>query len=64
MSDRLNRALISFVGKTELAEASLKSICTLIVEVTHFNFRTNIINCIMGRLSRRGWDEVFFPHPA
>lgn len=50
--------MISFAGKTELADISLKSICTLLVDVTHFNFRTNIISCIMGRLSRRGWDEV------
>ena len=32
--------------------------CALLVEVTHFNFRTNLISCIVGRLSRRGWDEV------
>lgn len=50
--------MISSTGKTELADISLKCMCTLLVEVTNFNFRTNIIGCIMGRLSRRGWDEV------
>ena len=52
--------MTSSAGKTELADVSLKSICTLFVEVTHFNFRTNIISSIMGRLSRKGWDEVSF----
>lgn len=50
--------MISFAGKTGLADVSLKCMCTLLVEVTHFNFRANIISCIMGRLSRRGWDEA------
>lgn len=59
-SDFLGHVMIGAVGKTELADVSLKCMCTLLVEVTHFNFRTNIISCIMGRLSRRSWDEVSF----
>ena len=59
-SDFPGHAMISAVGKTELADVCLKCMCTLLVEVTHFNFRTNVISCIMGRLSRRSWDEVSF----
>lgn len=59
-SDHRDHVMISSAGKTDLADISLKSMCTLVVEVTHFNFRTNIINCIMCRLSRRGWDGVSF----
>lgn len=52
--------MIGVAGKRELAEVSLKCMCTLLVELTHFNFRTNIISCIVGHLSRRSWDEASF----
>lgn len=32
--------------------------CTLLVEVTHFNFRTNLISCVIARLSRKSWDKA------
>lgn len=32
--------------------------CSLLVEVTHFNFRTNLMNCIVAYLSKRSWGEV------
>ena len=32
--------------------------CTLLVEVTHFNFRVNLMNCIVSVLSRKSWDKV------
>lgn len=32
--------------------------CFLLVEVTHFNFRTNLMNCIVAYLSKKPWDTV------
>lgn len=32
--------------------------CTLLVEVTHFNFRVNLMNSIVANLSRKSWDKV------
>lgn len=34
--------------------------CTLAEEVTHFNFRVNIMTCIVARLSKKSWDKVCF----
>lgn len=44
--------------------------CTLLVEVTHFNFRGNLMSSIVAFLSRKSWDhvggfpveDVSFPH--
>ncbi|KZT26233.1 nucleolar complex-associated protein 3 [Neolentinus lepideus HHB14362 ss-1] len=44
-------------GQTELADVALRSMCTLLVEVTHFNFRTNIMTCIVARVSKKSWDK-------
>lgn len=30
--------------------------CALLKEVTHFNFRTNLMSCIVARLSKKSWD--------
>ncbi|KAG1756821.1 nucleolar complex-associated protein-domain-containing protein [Suillus paluster] len=43
-------------AKSELGEVALKCMCTLATEVTHFNFRTNLITCIVARLSKKSWD--------
>ncbi|KAG2132483.1 nucleolar complex-associated protein-domain-containing protein [Suillus bovinus] len=45
-------------AKSELAEVALRCMCTLATEVTHFNFRTNLITCIVARLSKKSWDEA------
>jgi nucleolar complex protein 3 len=45
-------------AKTSLAEVALQCMCTLLVEVTHFNFRTNLIGSIVSRLSKKSWDQV------
>jgi hypothetical protein len=47
-----------FVGRSELADVALRSMCTLLTNVTHFNFRVNLMGCIIARLSKRSWDEV------
>ena len=44
--------------RTELAETALSCMCTLLVEVTHFNFSINLVSCIVARLSRKSWDKV------
>ncbi|TFY66421.1 hypothetical protein EVG20_g4670 [Dentipellis fragilis] len=51
--------------KTDLAETSLRCICTLLTDVTHFNFRVNLMGVVVARLSRRSWDEErkFRMHP-
>lgn len=32
--------------------------CMLLVEATHFNFRVNLMSCIVAALSRKSWDKV------
>ncbi|KAF8520195.1 nucleolar complex-associated protein-domain-containing protein [Hysterangium stoloniferum] len=44
-------------GKTEFAELALKSMCTLLTEATHFNFRTNLISALVMQLSKKSWDN-------
>jgi len=44
--------------RTKLAETALSCMCTLLAEVTHFNFSVNLISCIVARLSRKSWDKV------
>ncbi|KAI6128632.1 nucleolar complex-associated protein-domain-containing protein [Pisolithus croceorrhizus] len=47
----------SLKAKDELSDIALKCICTLATGVTHFNFRVNLMSCIVARLSKRSWDE-------
>ncbi|KAF9227961.1 NOC3p-domain-containing protein [Gyrodon lividus] len=44
-------------AKSDLADIALKCMCTLASEVTHFNFRVNLMTCIVARLSKKTWDE-------
>ncbi|KAA1469484.1 nucleolar complex-associated protein 3 [Dentipellis sp. KUC8613] len=44
--------------KTDLAETALRCMCTLLTDVTHFNFRVNLMGVVVARLSRRSWDEL------
>jgi nucleolar complex protein 3 len=50
--------LTILVAKSELTEVALQCICTLAQEVTHFNFRVNLMTCIVARLSKKSWDKV------
>ncbi len=45
-------------AKSELAEPALHCMCTLLVEVTHFNFRVNLLSSVVAALSRKSWDKV------
>jgi nucleolar complex protein 3 len=48
----------NFAAKSGLEDVALNCLCTLLVEVTHFNFRVNIMSAIVARLSKKSWDEV------
>jgi len=45
-------------AKSGLEDVALRCLCTLLVEVTHFNFRVNIMSAVVARLSKKSWDEV------
>ncbi|CAE6492248.1 unnamed protein product [Rhizoctonia solani] len=45
-------------AKSELDPAALKCMCTLLTDITHFNFSSNIMATIVARLSKRSWDET------
>lgn len=46
------------IANSELADVALRCMCTLLVDVTHFNFRENLATAIVARLSKKSWDEV------
>ncbi|CAA7271730.1 unnamed protein product [Cyclocybe aegerita] len=43
--------------RSNLADVALQSMCTLLTEVTHFNFRVNLMASIVARLSKKSWDK-------
>ncbi|KAG5727683.1 Nucleolar complex protein 3 like protein [Termitomyces sp. T112] len=43
-------------ARSDLADLALKSMCTLLKEAPHFNFRVNLMSCIVARLSKKSWD--------
>ena len=43
---------------TPLAPAALHSLCTLVKEKPDFNFGVNIMDIIVKRVGRKGWDDV------
>ncbi|OBZ75212.1 Nucleolar complex protein 3 [Grifola frondosa] len=45
-------------AKSELAETALHCMCTLLVEVTHFNFRVNLMTSVVAALSRKSWNKT------
>ncbi|KIL69716.1 hypothetical protein M378DRAFT_7539 [Amanita muscaria Koide BX008] len=45
-------------ARSELAETTLKCMCSLLADVTHFNFRANLMACVVGQLSRRSWTKI------
>ncbi|KAK7693590.1 hypothetical protein QCA50_003159 [Cerrena zonata] len=44
-------------AKNELSDVALKCMCTLLTDVTHFNFRVNLMSTIVACLSRKSWDK-------
>ncbi|KAJ7285869.1 nucleolar complex-associated protein-domain-containing protein [Mycena rebaudengoi] len=52
------RALeVELKARSELADIALNSMCTLLTELTHFNFRVNLMSCLVARLSKKSWDK-------
>ncbi|KAJ7156004.1 nucleolar complex-associated protein-domain-containing protein [Mycena crocata] len=45
-------------ARSELADIALNTMCTLLTELTHFNFRVNLMSCIVARLSKKSWDKA------
>ncbi|KAJ7172512.1 nucleolar complex-associated protein-domain-containing protein [Mycena filopes] len=45
-------------ARSELADIALSAMCTLVTELTHFNFRVNLMSCIVARLSKKSWDKA------
>ncbi|KAK2466949.1 hypothetical protein APHAL10511_001207 [Amanita phalloides] len=45
-------------AQSDLSETALKCMCALLTDLTHFNFRVNLMACIIGQLSRRSWTET------
>ncbi|KIY50892.1 nucleolar complex-associated protein 3 [Fistulina hepatica ATCC 64428] len=45
-------------ARSELAQDALRCMCTLLQAVTHFNFRTNLMNCVVTWLSKKSWDSA------
>jgi hypothetical protein len=45
-------------ARSDLADVALRCMCTLLTEATHFNFRANLMTCIVTRLSKKSWDQV------
>ena len=56
----VSRSLLisNIAARSGFEDVALQCLGTLLVEVTHFNFRTNIMSAVVGRLSKKSWDEV------
>ncbi|KAG8873526.1 hypothetical protein FRB97_006655 [Tulasnella sp. 331] len=42
-------------NKSSLAEVSLRCMCTLLADLTHFNYRVNIMHSVVAALSKKSW---------
>jgi len=51
-------SLLWFAEDTPLAPAALHSLCTLVKEKPDFNFAVNIMDIVVKRVGRKGWDDV------
>ncbi|KAI3610426.1 nuclear export protein noc3 [Moniliophthora roreri] len=50
---------VELKARSELSETCLRCICTLLTELTHFNFRVNLMSCVVAQLSRKSRNESF-----
>jgi nucleolar complex protein 3 len=53
----LGLTLLSLAENSPIASASLHCLCTLAREKPDFNFSVNIMDTLVKRLGRKGWDE-------
>ncbi|KAJ4487994.1 nucleolar complex-associated protein-domain-containing protein [Lentinula aciculospora] len=45
-------------ARNDLSESALQCICSLLAELSHFNFRVNLIGCVVAQLSRKSWSKT------
>ncbi|KIK59884.1 hypothetical protein GYMLUDRAFT_97587 [Collybiopsis luxurians FD-317 M1] len=45
-------------ARNEVSETALQCICTLLTELLHFNFRVNLMSCVVAQLSRKSWTKT------
>lgn len=41
-----------------LTKICIQCMCIMLEKATHFNFHANIMECVIGRLSKQSWDEL------
>ncbi|KAF8188421.1 nucleolar complex-associated protein 3 [Pholiota molesta] len=44
--------------RSDLMDTALHCMCTLLSELTHFNFRTNLMTAVVSHLSKKSWDKA------
>ncbi|EJT99050.1 NOC3p-domain-containing protein [Dacryopinax primogenitus] len=44
-------------ANNEMSDTAVRCLCTLLTDLTHFNFHTNIMSVVVARISRRSWDS-------
>lgn len=59
-SDSMTDFIRHLPGRTPLADTAIHCMCILLAELTHFNFRQNLMAAVVARLSKRSWDAVRF----
>ncbi|KAK3812849.1 MAG: nucleolar complex-associated protein-domain-containing protein [Benniella sp.] len=45
-------------AKADLATVAIHCMCNLLTNITHFNFRLNLMTALIARMSRRHWSEL------
>ena len=60
--DSSRRSLIDlrFLEESPLAPAALHCLCSLVQEKPDFNLAINIMDVVVKRVGRKGWDDVRF----
>ena len=43
---------------SSLTKVCLQCMCIMLERATHFNFHTNIMECVIGRISKQSWDDL------
>ncbi|KAJ4495567.1 nucleolar complex-associated protein-domain-containing protein [Lentinula lateritia] len=45
-------------ARNDLSETALQCICSLLTELVHFNFRVNLMSCVVAQLSKKSWSKT------
>ncbi|KAJ3710234.1 nucleolar complex-associated protein-domain-containing protein [Lentinula guzmanii] len=49
---------VELKARNSLSETALQCICSLLTELLHFNFRINLMSCVVAQLSGKSWSEL------